>query len=142
MRARGARSSFCPSPEEQIKEPVGDRNQSLEIGMTRICIIVRSAIPVIAGEQVVGEDAHVAERLTQALTPRWIAGAGRVAEQRNTGAIRMIHPALGHIETRERPDGPRARVGLGGIPVLRHSSTKRAASPSPCRRGKSVSYIR
>lgn len=124
--------------EQKVEGPLTDDSFCIEVSVACGCIPVCGGWPIVTREKVFREDARIAQRQAQAFSPRWIAGAGGIAKQHNTVAIRMIDPSLCHIEVRERTDGPCPRVHLSGIPALVHSSTKRVMSRSPCSRSRSV----
>ena len=48
--------------------------------------------PVIVCQQMITEDAHVAQAEGQAATVSGIAGRGRIADQANPIAVRVQHP--------------------------------------------------
>jgi hypothetical protein len=61
------------------------------------------AVPIVVRQQVIAQQADVAQRPRQAFAPGRVRRPGGVADQNDAISIGVLHPAGGAIEGRERP---------------------------------------
>src|SRR5262249_34262778 len=76
-----------------------------------VCVVVGRGCPIGICTQFVSQDPRTAKSKRKALTVSRIRGRRRVAQQYDAVAIRMFHPELADIETREWPNA----FGLGVV---------------------------
>src|SRR5260370_36123923 len=69
---------------------------------------VACGVPIVIGEQVVAQDAHVAYGQREALAKRRIARSGCIADEHDAVSIWMFYPMVGAVEGGERT----GRVGI------------------------------
>src|SRR5271165_1139771 len=94
----------CPKP--QIPEPAVDTMQGSVVAAVLFGIALRRGAPVLLGEEMILQDADVAQCERQPATETGITSGGRIADQHDAFAVREIDPAIRSVERSERPDRP------------------------------------
>src|SRR5207302_1203346 len=112
-RLRAAGVGLWSGLVEELCQPVFYGVDDAVVAIVFRCVAVRRRVPVVAGEQGVTENASIAEGEREALAPGGITGSSGVADQSDAFAVRMIDPAVGAVEGRERTRGLRAFEVLG-----------------------------
>ena len=98
---------FRPGTLEHVVEPSGYFANSRIMLIVAFGVTMGGSIPIAVRDQFLGENARVAERKREALSPGGIARGSAIADECDAVAIRMIHPNVHTFERRRRTVGTR-----------------------------------